>query len=55
MRYWIYICFAWISVGCSVAQFNPEPKKVTDMYFPDVESIQNVTPALKKKKGLHQL
>jgi hypothetical protein len=51
MRYWIYICFAWISVGCSVAQFNPEPKKVTDMYFPDVESIQNVTPALKKKKG----
>lgn len=51
MRYLVYIYFAWTSVGCSVAQFNPEPKKVTELYFSDVEHIQDVTPALKKKKG----
>ncbi len=30
---------------------NPEPKKITSLYFPDDETIENVTPALKKKKG----
>ncbi len=33
------------------AQFNPQSKKVTEQFFPDDESIQNVTPALQKKKG----
>lgn len=40
-----------ISMSCSVAQFNPEPKKLTELHFPENNSIQEVTPALKKKKG----
>ena len=30
---------------------NPEPKKVTSLFFPEDETIENVTPALLKKKG----
>jgi hypothetical protein len=30
---------------------NPEPKKVTSLFFPEDETLENVTPALQKKKG----
>ncbi len=51
MRILNYIAFLIFSTGCSVAQFNPEPKKITDRYFPDNNTIPDVTPALKKSKG----
>lgn len=34
-----------------MAQLNPEPKKVTQQFFPENEIIENVTPALQKKRG----
>jgi hypothetical protein len=34
-----------------LAQFNPEAKKLTELHFPENNSIEDVTPALKKKKG----
>ena len=34
-----------------ISQLNPQSKKVTNTFFQDFEEIQNVTPALKKKKG----
>lgn len=34
-----------------MAQFNPEPKKLTELHFPENNSIEDVTPALKKNKG----
>lgn len=51
MRYCVFLLLGVLNVRCSVAQFNPEPKKVTEMYFPDNGSIEAVTPALKKNKG----
>jgi hypothetical protein len=37
--------------GQAEAQFNPQTKKITTSFFPDHEAIQDVTPALQKKKG----
>ena len=33
------------------AQLNQEPKKITNKFFSDHNDIENITPALKKKKG----
>lgn len=35
----------------ATAQLNPEPKKVTQQFFPENETIENITPALLKKRG----
>jgi len=35
----------------SVAQLNPQSKKITERYFSDADSLENVTPALQKKRG----
>ena len=35
----------------TISQLNPQSKKVTNTFFQDFDEIQNVTPALKKKKG----
>ncbi len=51
MKQTFYILIFILSSSCSTAQFNPEPKQVTERYFPENEKIENVTPALKKKKG----
>lgn len=32
------------------AQLNPQSKKITERYFPDADSIENVTPALQKRE-----
>ena len=32
-------------------QLNPQSKKITERYFQDADSLQNVTPALQKKRG----
>ncbi|MCB0433080.1 MAG: M14 family metallocarboxypeptidase [Mangrovimonas sp.] len=34
-----------------LAQLNPQSKKVTERYFPDADSIEEITPALQKKRG----
>lgn len=34
-----------------MAQLNPQSKKITERYFKDADSIENVTPALQKKRG----
>ena len=33
------------------AQPNPQSKKITEQFFPEIDTLQNVTPALLKKKG----
>ena len=33
------------------AQLNQEPKKITNKFFSDHNDIENITPALKKRKG----
>lgn len=33
------------------SQLNPQSKKITEIFFQDAESIENITPALQKKKG----
>ena len=51
MKVYFYIAFVFFSSLELCAQLNPEPKKVTQLFFPDNESIENVTPALQKKRG----
>lgn len=41
----------FILLKTSFAQLNPEPRKVTQKFFPENESIENVTPALQKNRG----
>tara|TARA_B100000579_G_scaffold390083_1_gene364320 strand:+ start:564 stop:2111 length:1548 start_codon:yes stop_codon:yes gene_type:complete len=45
--YYILI-FNFLAVS---AQLNQEPKKITNKFFSDHNDIENITPALKKKKG----
>ena len=33
------------------SQISPQSKKVTSLFFPDYEELENITPGLKKKKG----
>ena len=33
------------------AQLNQEPKKITNKFFSELNDLENITPALKKKKG----
>ncbi len=50
IKHLLYILFLVFSlVGC--AQMNPEPKQITQLFFPENESIPDITPALQKKKG----
>ncbi len=51
MKNFIYTITALLTVNIAFAQLNPEPKKVTKLFFPEDESVENVTPALKKKRG----
>lgn len=34
-----------------MAQLNPQSKKITEKFFPEMNEIENVTPALQKEKG----
>lgn len=43
-----------LTLFCSAttfAQLNPQSKKVTEKFFPEFEELENITPALQKKKG----
>ena len=33
------------------AQLNQEPKKITNKFFSELNDLEKITPALKKKKG----
>ena len=33
------------------AQLNQESKKITNKFFSELNDLENITPALKKKKG----
>lgn len=37
--------------GTSLAQISPQSKKITNLFFQDLDSLQNHTPALQKKRG----
>jgi hypothetical protein len=46
-----YIILSLFCVLQVVGQFNPQSKKITEKFFPENDKIDNVTPALQKKKG----
>ncbi len=35
----------------TIGQISPQSKKITEKFFPEFETLENVTPALQKKKG----
>ncbi len=46
--------FQFLLLVCAsllLMQFNPQPKKITEKFFPEKMDLPNVTPALKKNKG----
>lgn len=51
MKHLIYILFLFFSLASVEAQVSPQPKKITKLFFPEVDSLQNHTPALQKKRG----
>jgi hypothetical protein len=46
-----YLLVLAVFATAARAQFNPQPKEVTDKFFPEVFEIPEVTPGLKKSKG----
>ena len=40
-----------LTSATAFAQLSPQSKKVTKTFFPEYEALENVTPALQKKKG----
>ena len=46
-----YIILILFGVLQGFAQFTPQSKKITEKFFPDDDTIENITPALQKKKG----
>jgi len=49
-----YIVILIIVLYCSVnkfAQLNPQSKQITQKFFPEIETLENTTPALQKNKG----
>lgn len=51
MKTFLHILVCLLCFTEAMAQFSPEPKKVTQLYFPDDETLEEVTPAFQKKKG----
>lgn len=45
--YMLTICW----MASAIAQVSPQPKKITELFFPEVDTLSNTTPALQKKKG----
>ncbi|WP_296316206.1 M14 family metallopeptidase [Winogradskyella sp. UBA3174] len=39
------------SSAVAFAQLNPQSKKITKTFFPDYDALEDITPALEKKKG----
>ena len=50
MKKIIFIFFLSISAN-AFAQISPQSKKITNTFFPEYEQLENITPALQKKKG----
>lgn len=51
MKYKLIIILALFYVAVAFAQLNPQSKKITKSFFPEYEALENVTPALQKKKN----
>lgn len=50
IKRFINIVFLFLSVSI-MGQLNPQSKKITEKFFPDSDSILEITPALQKKRG----
>lgn len=51
MKFKLIFIFAFFCSANAFAQLNPQSKKITKLFFPEYEALENVTPALQKKKG----
>jgi hypothetical protein len=47
----LFLILVLLSSYTVFAQLNPQSKKVTRTFFPEYDALENVTPALQKKKG----
>jgi hypothetical protein len=47
----LFLILVLLSSYTIFAQLNPQSKKVTRTFFPEYDALENVTPALQKKKG----
>lgn len=50
MKKFLIVILVGVSSLCSAQMFNPQPKEVTEKFFPDVE-VEINTPTFQKKKG----
>jgi hypothetical protein len=51
MKYKILFCIFILVSFLGHSQVNPQSKSLTERYFPDADTIKDVTPALQKKRG----
>lgn len=51
MKYILLLFGFTILTSCASIQFTPQSKRITERFFPDADTVANVTPALKKKHG----
>lgn len=51
MKKTIYTLFILLISLPIAAQLSPQSKNITETFFPDITSVENVTPALKKENG----
>ena len=51
MNYKLIFILTFFCSAIAFAQLNPQSKKVTKAFFPEYEALENITPALQKKKG----
>ena len=49
-KYYLFILFL-IRFNLFYAKLSPQSKKITEKFFKEYEELENITPALKKKKG----
>ncbi len=51
MKKLLYIFCVMLSTSSFAQLLNPQPKEITEKFFPDSEVVLNTTPALQKEKG----
>ena len=51
MKNILLVAFSFLLVNSFSQIMNPQPKTITQKFFPDFEELENTTPALQKKKG----
>lgn len=51
MKHIVILIIVFFCSAKTFAQLNPQSKQITKKFFPEFEVLENITPALQKKKG----